>query len=138
MVICTSEKVDDDSALSADVPNQVEIGEYPSEIPEGRVILTWIAPKENGAVITEYIVYQREVNENGLDSDWGRKPTGQVVLQHEVIGLKSGKMYEFQVTAKNRCGESAREKDKTVRVKVLGKFLKRGFKLQLNENYEGK
>lgn len=134
-MIPTPGKVNDDSVLSAGVPNQVEIGECPSEILEGSMILTWIAPKENGAVITEYIVYQREVNENGSDSDWERKPTGQVVLQHEVIGLKSRKMYEFQVTAKNWCGESAREEDKTIRVKVFGKFFKRGFKLQLNENY---
>ena len=123
VIIHRSEKVDDDSILSAGVPNQVKIVEYPSEIIEDRVTLTWRAPKDNGAVITEYIVYQREVNEDGSRSNWERKVSGRDVLQHEVVGLESGKMYEFQVTATNQCGESTRvEKGPNIVQIACGKF----------------
>ena len=124
--------------LIAVVPNKVKIVEYPSEITEGRVTLTWRAPKENGAEITGYTVYQREVNENGSGSSWEGKSIGPGVLHHEVIGLESGKVYEFQVTATNRYGESERGEDAKVKVKVLGKVLKHGFKPQLNEKLQAK
>ena len=100
--------------------------------------MKWRAPKENGAVITHYTLYQRKVNEDGPDSKWKGTPTRPDVLQHEVVGLEDRKMYQFQVTATNRCGESPKGEDATIRVKVLCKVLKRGFQLQLNEINETK
>ena len=123
VIIHRSEKVDDDSILSVGVPNQVKIVEYPSEIIEDRVTLTWRAPKDNGTEITEYKVYQREVNEDGSRSDWEGKVSGRDVRQHEVVGLESGKMYEFQVTATNKCGESTMVKEGPNIVQIsCGKF----------------
>ena len=121
------------SILPAGVPDQVYFVGAPCEIIEDRLTLTWRAPKDNGAMITHYTFYQRRVNEDGSRSDREGKVSGRDVLQHEVVGLESGKMYEFQVTATNRCGESPKGEDATIGVKVLGKVLKRGFKLQLNE-----
>ena len=119
------------SIFPAGAPSQVYIVPVPREITEDRVTLTWTAPKDNGGVITEYTVYQRKVN--GSPSDWERKPTGLHSLQHEIVGLERGKMYEFQVTATNRYGESLKGEDATRGVRVLGKALKCGFKLKLNE-----
>ena len=127
------------SILPAGVPDQVYFVGAPCEIIEDRLTLKWRAPKDNGAMITHYTFYQRKVNEDGSRSDWEGKVyfstyvSGRNVLQHEVVGLQSGKMYEFQVTATNGCGESPKGEDATIGVKVLGKVLKRGFKLQLNE-----
>ena len=106
--------------LPAGAPFQVHIVRAPREITEDRVTLKWTAPKDNGAVITEYTVYRREVNEDGSRSDWEGKRTGLDILQHEVVGLEIGKLHEFQITAKNRCGESPRRGKATIRVKVLG------------------
>ena len=111
------------SVLPAGAPNQVHIEAVPCEITEDRVSLKWTAPKDNGARITEYTVYKREVNEDGSRSDWEGKATGPDVLQHEVVGLESGKMYEFQVTATNRCGESLRVEEGPNIVQIAcGKF----------------
>ena len=111
------------SVLPAGTPNQVHIEAIPCEITEDRVSLKWTAPKDNGARITEYTVYEREVNEDGPRSDWEGKATGPDVLQHEVVGLESGKMYEFQVTATNRCGESLRVEEGPNIVQIAcGKF----------------
>ena len=122
------------SVLPAGAPNQVHIETVPLEITEDRVTLKWTAPKDNGAVITEYTVYSREVNEDGSRSDWEENQTGLDILQHEVVGLKTGKLYEFHITARNRWGESPRRGRAIIRVKVLGKVLKRGCKVQLNKN----
>ena len=119
--------------LPAGAPYQVHIVRAPREITEDRVTLEWTAPKDNGAAIKEYTVYKREVNEDGSRSNWKGEATGRDVLQHEVVGLESGKMYEFQVTATNRYGESPKGEDATRGVRVLGKALKCGFKLQPNE-----
>ena len=101
----------------------MKIVEYPSEIIEDRVTLTWRAPEDNGTVVTQYTVYQREVNEDGSRSNWKGEATGRDVLQHEVVGLESGKMYEFQVTATNQCGESTRvEKGPNIVQIACGKF----------------
>ena len=122
------------SVLPAGAPNQVHIQAVPLEIAVDRVTLKWTAPEDNGAVIIEYTVYRREVNEDGSRSDWEGKRTGLNILQHEVVGLEMGKLHEFQITAKNRWGESPRRGKATIRVKVLGKVLKRGCKIQLNKN----
>ena len=111
------------SVLPAGAPNQVHIEAVPFEITEDRVTLKWTAPKDNGAVITEYTVYRREVNEDGSRSVWEGEATGRGVLQHEVFGLESGKMYEFQVTATNRCGESTKVEEGPNIVQIAcGKF----------------
>ena len=76
------------SVLPAGAPNQVHIEAVPFEITEDRVTLRWTAPRDNGAVITEYTIYSREVNEDGSRSDWEGNQTGLDIFQHEVIGLK--------------------------------------------------
>ena len=122
------------SVLPAGAPNQVHIEAVPFEITEDRVTLRWTAPRDNGAVITEYTIYSREVNEDGSRSDWEGNQTGLDILQHEVVGLKTGKLHEFQITARNRWGESPRRGRAIIRDKVLGKILKRSCKIQLNKN----
>ena len=109
--------------LPAGAPFQVHIVRAPREITEDRVTLKWTAPKDNGAAIKEYTVYKREVNEDGSRSVWEGEATGRGVLQHEVVGLESGKMYEFQVTATNRCGESTKVEEGPNIVQIAcGKF----------------
>ena len=48
------------SVLPAGAPNQVHIEAVPFEITEDRVTLRWTAPRDNGAVITEYTISRVE------------------------------------------------------------------------------
>ena len=78
-------------------------------------ILKWKEPYNNGAVIIEYSVYQRFVNNN----EWKKIATIiDVYNRSYAVEIEKGKEYEFVVTATNKYGESSMEQD-IKRIKVL-------------------
>ena len=108
----------------------VQLTELPSEISDNKLTLKWSEPGDNGTPITHYTIYQRILNDDGsAPAHWTRlMPEVNEQLEYEVTGLETGKTYEFQVTASNKCGEGSKvpEVIKTVKVSV-GKLS--GFKL---------
>ena len=84
--------------------------------------LTWVEPNNSGAVVLDYMVYRRDLNEDGRPTEWkfvDLVPASQNLAWTEhVITLHRGKTFDLVVTAKNKCGESAKEEDSVKRVEV--------------------
>ncbi|KAL9964788.1 hypothetical protein ACROYT_G028473 [Oculina patagonica] len=103
------------------IPDTPEIINMPAEVQSDDVALKWTNPVSNGADITQYTVYIRNVSSNGTVGDWR---TLQVIydvsVREYVITLKKGQRYEFVVTATNKYGESFKEKKNIKRILVLG------------------
>ena len=92
----------------------------PAEVQSDEVALKWTKPISNGADITQYNVYIRNVSSNGTVGDWGKlEVIHDVSVREYVIALKDDQQYEFAVTATNKYGESSIEKQKIKRIKVL-------------------
>ena len=111
----------------------VEITDLPIEINGNKLTLQWSKPGDNGRPIIHYTVYQKIVNNDGSTvTDWTFLKTVNQRLECEVSGMETGKTYEFQVTATNKCGEGPKVPELIKRVKVsIGKlsgFNKRTFK----------
>ena len=84
--------------------------------------LRWEEPENNGAVITQYSIYERIGNEE----QWKRVDVINDISKREyVVRVEKDKKYEFVVTATNKYGESEKSKDniKTVN-KEEGTLLK--------------
>ena len=80
--------------------------------------LTWVEPNNNVAVVLDYMVYKRDVNET---SEWkfvGPVPASNLALTEYVITLERGKTFDLVVTAKNKCGESEKKQNNVKRVEV--------------------
>ena len=114
-----------------DVPMPVKLKVNSSGAMGNAFTLTWVEPNNNGAVVLDYMVYKRDVNEDGKTSEWkfvGLVPASNLALTEYVITLKRGKTFDLVVTAKNKFGESVKEEDNVKRVKVSrlseGNFLK--------------
>ena len=104
----------------------VDIIDLPSEIRKSNLTLKWNTPGDNGTQITHYTVYQRVLSEDGSAPDM--TPLGNTKqLEFVVSGLKTGKTYEFQVTASNKCGESPTVQESIKRVKVSIGILNMGY-----------
>ena len=92
----------------------------PAEVQSDEVALKWTKPISNGADITQYNVYIRNVSSNGTVGDWRKlEVIHDVSVREYVITLKEDQQYEFAVTATNEYGESLIEKQKIKRIKVL-------------------
>ena len=93
----------------------------PAEVKSDEVALEWTKPISNGADITQYTVYIRNVRSNGTVGDWGKlEVIHDVSVREYVITLKKGEQYEFVVTATNRYGESLKEQQNIKRIRILG------------------
>lgn len=106
--------------VCADVPRPVKFVDLPSEISENNLTMRWSKPGDNGTQITHYTVYQRVLSEDGSAPEWTPLiwvPANQR-LEFEVSGMETGKTYEFQVTATNKCGEGPEVQESIKRVKV--------------------
>ena len=105
-----------------DVPMPVEFNVNPRGAKSDTFTLTWVEPNNNGAVVLDYMVYLRDVNEDGRTTEWKFVeivPASQnLALTEYVITLQRGKKFDLVVTAKNKCGESAKEEDSVKRVEV--------------------
>ena len=87
------------------------------EVKGDNISISWKQPDSNGAVITEYKVYQRRGNEE----EWTgiKKIENNFTHKYVVTDLDKGKEYEFLITARNTYGESIKEGN-CERVKVPG------------------
>ena len=84
------------------------------------MILRWEEPENNGAVITQYSIYQKTGNEE----EWTRVEVINDISKREyVVTVEKDKKYEFVVTATNKYGESIKNKDNIKTVNVSGGML---------------
>ena len=102
----------------SETPNIINL---PAEVQSDEVALKWTEPISNGADITQYTVYTRNVSSNGTAGDWRKlEVIHDVSVREYVITLKKGQQYEFVVTATNKYGESLKEQQNIKRIRVLG------------------
>ena len=106
------------------IPAAAEIIDLPADTKAGEVIIKWNTPKDNGATITQYTVYQRTVSDDGTPRNWIRLHTitAAVSVRQVAVKLDKGKIYEFVVTATNKRGESSKEEENIKRIKVGGRY----------------
>ena len=79
--------------------------------------LKWKEPENNGAVITQYSIYQRIVN----DKQWTKvEVINDISKRQFVVRVEKGKQYEFVVTATNKYGESLKNKERIETVNIEG------------------
>ena len=77
-------------------------------------------PNSNGADITQYTLYMRDVASNDTVGDWGKLDViSDVSILEYVVTLKKGQQYEFLVTATNKYGESLKTQQNIKRINVL-------------------
>jgi len=101
------------------VPDPVELDELPEEVTdEDFITLKWTEPKNNGAPITHYTLYYKNLTRDDKPLQ-GTMKIGTSQLLEQRVDVAGAKAFEFVVTASNGRGES--RKNNTKRVNVLGK-----------------
>ena len=91
-----------------------------AEIHSDEVALKWTKPNSNGAGITQYTVYIRNVTSNDTVGDWRKlEVIYDVSILEFVVTLEKGQQYEFLVTASNKFGESLKTQQNVKRINVL-------------------
>ena len=99
----------------SDVPTAVNVKAVSKD---NEITLTWEEPEDNGAAITKSSVYQGLVD----DKQWGKLASITDTKKREYVikveKEKTGKEYEFTVTATNKYGESP--KANIAKIEVLG------------------
>ena len=79
--------------------------------------LKWRKPEDNGAVITQYSIYQRSAN----DEQWTRVAVINDISKLEYnVKVEKGKDCEFVITATNKYGESLKNRGRIKILVVLG------------------
>ena len=102
------------------IPETPDIIGLPAEIHSDEVVLKWTKPNSNGADITQYTVYKRNVTSNDTVGDWRKlEVIYDVSILEYVVTLEKGQQYEFLVTATNKYGESLKTQQNIKRIKVL-------------------
>ena len=92
----------------------------PAEIHSDEVVIKWTTPSSNGADITQYTVYIRNVTSSEFVGDWRRiEVIYDVSIHAYVVTLRKGQRYDLVVTATNKYGESLKEKENIKRIRVL-------------------
>ena len=105
------------------IPAAAEIIDLPADTKAGDLIIKWNAPKDNGATITQYTVYQRTVSDGAKPQKWIRlHAITDVSDRKAAVKLDKGKIYEFVVTATNKHGESFKEEEKIKKITVGGRY----------------
>ncbi len=93
----------------------------PAEVQSDEAALKWTKPVSNGADITQYTVYIRNVSSNGTVGDWRKlEVIHDVSVREYVVTLQMSQRCEFVVTATNKYGESLKEQKNIKRIRVLG------------------
>ena len=91
-----------------------------AEIHSDEVALKWTKPNSNGADITQYTLYMRDVTSNDTVGDWRKlEVINDVSILGYIVTLKRGQQYEFLVTATNKYGESLKTQQNIKRINVL-------------------
>ena len=105
---------------SLGVPLAADIIDLPAQTKDVEVVIKWNEPQNNGALITQYTVYQRTVSDDGIPSSWQKlKVITDVSVRHFAVQLEKGKEYEFVVTASNKFGESFKAEEIVKRINIL-------------------
>ena len=92
----------------------------PAEIHSAEVVIKWAKPNSNGADITQYTVYIRNVTSDDTVGDWRKiEVIYDVSILEYVVALRKGQQYEFLVTATNKYGESLKKQQNIKRINVL-------------------
>ena len=91
-----------------------------AEIHSDEVALKWTKPNSNGADITQYTLYMRNVTSTDTVGDWRKlEVIYDVSILEYVVILKRGQQYEFLITATNKYGESLKTQQNIKRINVL-------------------
>ncbi|XP_068733590.1 tyrosine-protein kinase receptor Tie-1-like isoform X3 [Montipora capricornis] len=96
-----------------DIPEPIVI--VKADIADQKITFTWNKPEENGAAITQYTIYKRNVN----DQKWTKVAEIKDISNRVfVVQLEKVKTYEIVVTATNKYGESSviKENIKTIKL----------------------
>jgi len=102
----------------------------PAEIRSDEVVLKWTTPSSNGADITQYTVYIRNVTRSDTVGDWRKiEVIYDVSIHAYVVTLRKGQQYDLVVTATNKYGEGLKEKYSIKRIRVLGGTITTKYKL---------
>ena len=103
------------------VPAAAEITDLPKQTKDAEITVKWKEAENNGALITQYTVYRRNVREYGTALNWIKiKEITDTSDRKVVVNLEKGKEYELVVTATNRFGEGRKEEGKIRKISVLG------------------
>ena len=82
--------------------------------------LKWTKPSSNGADITQYTVYIRNVTSSDTVGEWRQLEVIHDVSIHAyVVTLEKGQRYDLVVTATNKYGESLITQHNIKRIRVL-------------------
>ncbi|XP_068685780.1 angiopoietin-1 receptor-like isoform X2 [Montipora foliosa] len=102
-------------------PGTAEIIGLPAVTKSKEVPIKWNVPQNNGASITLYTVYQRNVKKGDIKGEWIKiRVIKDLSRRQVVVSLEGNKVYEFVVTANNSFGESLREGQNIRKLNVLG------------------
>ncbi|XP_068733657.1 neural cell adhesion molecule 2-like isoform X4 [Montipora capricornis] len=102
-------------------PATAEIIDLPAATKSKKVTIKWNEPQNNGASITLYTVYQRDVKKGDIKGEWIKiREIKDLSRRQVVVSLEKNKVYEFVVTANNSFGESLREGQNIRKLHVLG------------------
>ena len=102
------------------IPETPDIIGLSSGIHTDEVALKWTKPNSNGADITLYTLYMRNVTSNDTVGDWRKlEVIYDVSILEYVVTLQKGQQYEFLVTATNKYGESLKTQQNIKRINVL-------------------
>ncbi|XP_068733596.1 angiopoietin-1 receptor-like isoform X2 [Montipora capricornis] len=102
-------------------PATAEIIDFPAVRKSNKVTIKWNEPQNNGASITLYTVYQRDVKKGDIKGEWIKiREIKDISRRQVLVSLEKNKMYEFVVTARNRFGESLREGQNIKKLYVSG------------------
>ena len=112
------------------IPETPHIIGLPAEIHSDEVVIKWTTPSSNGADITQYTVYIRNVTNSDTVGDWKKLEIIYDVSIHAyVVTLSKGQQYDLVVTATNEYGESWKEKNNIKRIRVLEGTITTKYKL---------
>ena len=112
------------------IPKTPHIIGLPAEIHSDEVVIKWTTPSSNGADITQYTVYIRNVTRSDTVGDWRKiEVISDVSIHAYVVTLRNGQQYDLVVTATNKYGESLKEKQNIKRIRVLGGIIITKYKL---------
>ncbi|XP_068733585.1 uncharacterized protein [Montipora capricornis] len=102
-------------------PATAEVIDLPAVTKSKKVTIRWNEPQNNGASITLYTVYQRDVKKGDIKGEWIKiRVIKDLSRRQVVVSLEKNKMYEFVVTANNSFGESLREGQNIRKLNVPG------------------
>ena len=112
------------------IPDTPDIIDVPAEIHSDEAVLKWKTPSSNGADITQYTVYIRNVTSNDTVGYWRKiENIYDVSIHAYVVTLRKGQQYDLVVTATNKYGESLKQQLKIKRIRVLGGTIITKYKL---------